>query len=878
MISRADEALCDREPALPGLRTLLDDEAFAALVRKQLPGHRIGAARATYVRHKPGTGTLVAYELDVDGTVHPVYARAVTRSPGPLAKLQKAREEGPSPLGRGALVVESPAIGIYAQSSDRRLSGLHRLVDEEARRRLLRRSLPDSPGVWDARLEPLRWKPERRFVARLRAPAGHDDAVVKVHLRNGFERALAGATAVRPAAALRVPELLGRSRRHRMVALEWVEGNHLDRVAASAAFDPEGAAVAGAALAELQSQPAGDLPTLTLAAEVARLRSAAAAAAVAGRAAGREARRLTARLGPVLAAHRSRTVPVHGDFSIDQIVLAGGAAVVLDLDEAAVGGSSYDLASLLADLEVRVLAGELERERAEALSAAVVEGYRDRAGRSTTRSELSPAIAAAMVRRASEPFRLRLPAWDERVTATLARAAELAAVPEPRAFAAPTSRRRYRQEADVPTAAPARRGSVGDPAYRRGRPPASSLTQSLRSVELEEDRASRLGTDAGELGLERAWPRGEGRLLLEYRDTAGRVIAGQWLDPSGTEYEAANDGATAGASDAVPLVAAGGLALMLHPHGADPRLPGLRAAAERPRARVLGHRAGRRAVVRVDASGGTRFVKIVRPRRVRGVIDLAVAAQGLAGGAFAVPVPVAADLRSGVVECPTLDGRSLTEILAGPRSEAASAAERAGHALGTLHRGAPPAELAEHTEQDEARVLAGWARATRVLEPELGERVVPVADRIAAALDRLAGPRRAIHRDLHDGQFLIGEGMPALLDFDTLAVGDPALDLGNLLVHLELRTLQGACPRPVAAEAAHALLAGYRPDQELLARAAPYADAARARLACVYAFRPAWQHLSGLLLELVGRGLPGLDESPLTPPAPGPRAATHIPA
>ncbi|MGH2949349.1 MAG: phosphotransferase family protein, partial [Solirubrobacteraceae bacterium] len=106
-----------------------------------------------------------------------------------------------------------------------------------------------------------------------------------------------------------------------------------------------------------------------------------------------------------------------------------------------------------------------------------------------------------------------------------------------------------------------------------------------------------------------------------------------------------------------------------------------------------------------------------------------------------------------------------------------------------------------------------------------------------------------LHRDLHDKQVLVDpHGGVGLLDFDTLATGDPALDVGNLLAHLDLRALQGRCTPDDAGRAAAAFLAGYEAGADLEERAAVFAAATRVRLACVYALRPAWRHLGEALL------------------------------
>jgi aminoglycoside phosphotransferase (APT) family kinase protein len=139
------------------------------------------------------------------------------------------------------------------------------------------------------------------------------------------------------------------------------------------------------------------------------------------------------------------------------------------------------------------------------------------------------------------------------------------------------------------------------------------------------------------------------------------------------------------------------------------------------------------------------------------------------------------------------------------------------------------ATLAERSKRTDGQSAAAAARRLASLPP-----VVPVP----------------IHRDLHDKQVLVepGGGI-GVLDFDTLALGDPALDLGNLLAHLDLRALQHRCSEVDAERLGAALLDGYGTRTTLRERAAAYAQATRVRLACVYAFRPSWPGLPDQLLR-----------------------------
>ena len=96
-----------------------------------------------------------------------------------------------------------------------------------------------------------------------------------------------------------------------------------------------------------------------------------------------------------------------------------------------------------------------------------------------------------------------------------------------------------------------------------------------------------------------------------------------------------------------------------------------------------------------------------------------------------------------------------------------------------------------------------------------------------------------------------------MLDFDTLSLGEAALDLANVLVHLELRALQGRCSEARANAAATAMVEGYDPPPPVSSRLRAYADATRLRLACLYAFRPCRKSVVPALLGCVGQAVPG---------------------
>ena len=65
MLASEDASLARRDSSIPGLSTLLDPDAFLAALRTLLPEVDLRGASSRYVRYKPNTNCLSAYQLDV---------------------------------------------------------------------------------------------------------------------------------------------------------------------------------------------------------------------------------------------------------------------------------------------------------------------------------------------------------------------------------------------------------------------------------------------------------------------------------------------------------------------------------------------------------------------------------------------------------------------------------------------------------------------------------------------------------------------------------------------------------------------------------------------------------------------------------------------
>lgn len=362
-------------------------------------------------------------------------------------------------------------------------------------------------------------------------------------------------------------------------------------------------------------------------------------------------------------------------------------------------------------------------------------------------------------------------------------------------------------------------------------------------------------TDAG-WELERALPRGDGHALLQLRDGAGCSVPGQWFaDPARARRVATQ---TAGNTweDAVeqPLPE-----VVAQRSGADRRLHGLARMCAGSGARLRAHRPERRAVVEIRADDESRFVKLVRPEKLG---KAQVRAMTLRLESVPTPRVLGVDAEAGTVTTAALIGPTLHEaIRMEPEARALDQQmHQIGATLARLHGSTIPVEVGRHGAEAEIAVVDRWIG----LAEEFGG-LAATSTAMRAARARLPellthswAPPMLLHRDLHDKQIVLGGDGPGLLDLDLLAAGDPALDLANLVVHLELRACQGLLTAARATELAEHLVAGYAPDARTAEASAGYLLATRLRLVAVYAFRPASAAAAArLLIDPLLPDLPG---------------------
>ena len=153
-----------------------------------------------------------------------------------------------------------------------------------------------------------------------------------------------------------------------------------------------------------------------------------------------------------------------------------------------------------------------------------------------------------------------------------------------------------------------------------------------------------------------------------------------------------------------------------------------------------------------------------------------------------------------------LGGRLLDTALAGREAQAALALT--GRALAELHA-QRVTSLPVLTREAEVASLQAVGQGVSWLLPSLRLPLGRVCGDLAARLAGAPPRQQPVHGDCYAKQILVQAGTVGLLDLDQAALGDPALDLGLFLAHLERDVLRGRLDASTLPGYRAALLQGY---------------------------------------------------------------------
>lgn len=412
-----DADIVARDRALPGLNLLLDAEALLAALRTLPSFDRLYEVSVTYLRYKPGTSCVAGLLLHLnDGGTLRYFAKALTAArfqqswqhPKRQALVAAGDPRAPLALHDKAVILQHPAF-------DRGIRYLS-LLEDDARLTLLSELLPAEPDLSALEWRFLRYKPERRAVIAL-SRRGVPLGVLRVASKNEYGQILQGSAV---GAALGHISLAACKGNSRMLMTRWLDGVSLGPEEGGG-LEPELMSAAGVALAQLHQAPFSLPVVQRVEDDIQAMWQVFNTLETILPTSAAHFQHLARRIARSLTECAGESVPIHGDFSADQLIKPadGGPLRIIDWDRCACGNPLVDLGSFRARLEMQTIGGPIAPRQASEAMLAFLIGYRSQ--RALDSRGLLWYSARALLCLAAEPFRRRVADWPQQVERVLAR-------------------------------------------------------------------------------------------------------------------------------------------------------------------------------------------------------------------------------------------------------------------------------------------------------------------------------------------------------------------------------------------------------------------------------------------------------------------------
>lgn len=435
MLSPDDLALCRRNTALVGLDKAFDPEYIASSLSEH--GIRIDdkdSVQAYYIRHKPQTSTLIAYQFKHQNQEHSLYIRVhLPSAPEKIDKPLKRAQTKSSPLGPAAIRLHDLCGVIIIFPHDHELSALSPIqsrLSQSAGRAEALAALSLPPG--DA-LTRLAYKPERRYVGRLESDT-QPSHVIKLYDRRTYQAFMDGAMQASRADLKFCQNALTTCDRQRLVVYPWLDGQPLTDL-----MDGNLAILKDVAARLAEFHAAHQSPTLTcdpgslleqrIRGSVASIQEIAPELAEPSL---EIAEQLIEPWHTLVSTAPGKPTLIHGDFSADQVIISRDGPTFLDFDRSRFDLPVHDLGSFIARLEYQAVLGQSGPSQAPLARQILISSYQS-ANPSQPIRGLELSVAAHLLFLVSEPFRRRQPQWCDQMRQLLDRIQALL-TPAPHGF------------------------------------------------------------------------------------------------------------------------------------------------------------------------------------------------------------------------------------------------------------------------------------------------------------------------------------------------------------------------------------------------------------------------------------------------------------
>ena len=284
----------------------------------------------------------------------------------------------------------------------------------------------------------------------------------------------------------------------------------------------------------------------------------------------------------------------------------------------------------------------------------------------------------------------------------------------------------------------------------------------------------------------------------------------------------------------------------------DPKIPFLKKVREPDFAadhEIISYRPGRRIVLGPVSTGTGNILKAYKKHHAAtAAAKYAIALSTCEPGGFDIPELMLTDTDNDYLLIAKRTGQA-----PGITANTVSIWTDIGFCLQRFQRSLVTDGLHEFMPAEELVVLDERARRFLLCMPALPRHWQEGREHLEETATNLSPADMGLaHRDLHDEQFIVSDNTISLLDFDLVCRADVALDAGNLLAHLKLRTLQARHGHENSAltDCSKAFLTGLGRQDEpgFVQRLLFYQASTYYRLALLYALRPRWAHLTEALI------------------------------
>lgn len=421
MLSQADQFLVERDRHIPGLATLLDEEAMLSLL--QARGQAVDAVTSTYVRYKPHTNCLVGYKVMSNQQCHWFYGKVFAI--GQTKKLARYELLNSRDLGVGLrpLMIEDLGMAIAPFPLDISLTAMIELLDTTTQSQVCQQLIFSNSPITEVSITTLNYKPERRYVGKVSLKQLESQSwAIKAYTWPDYVTARKNSQDFQSREVLQIAPQVGSSHCYQMLAFPWIKDQPLPHLILESTSTTVQSYLkqVGIALGELHRQKSKRLQPVSCTAEALDLMKLT-----------KDLYYLYPTLSPMIEGI-SRTISehlgnlpqqwcsTHGDFKPDQVLMQHNRVTLLDLDRSALGHPARDLGSFLARLESQYLRGDLDDSRRQAATLGLINGYHI-LGNTLPPETIQIYTALHLFKLLPEPFRYRVKDWPRQMEQMLHR-------------------------------------------------------------------------------------------------------------------------------------------------------------------------------------------------------------------------------------------------------------------------------------------------------------------------------------------------------------------------------------------------------------------------------------------------------------------------